>query len=173
MKSTGLGFLLLFSGVSGAADAQPRRHFEIPASVRHEHQAVHARLEEAIRAGGTVGRAASDLAQVLGPHFQREEEIALPPLALLADLAGDRMPAGAEAVLPMTDALKSELPAMLQEHQRIRAAVDRLRQAAIAEKKTKVVSFADQLAQHAQAEEEVYYPAAVLVGEVLRARLQR
>lgn len=70
----------------------------------------------------------------------------------------------------MTDSLKGELPRMLEEHKGIRAAVKALRAAAAAEQAPKYEKLADQLALHAQTEEEVLYPAAVLVGELLRAR---
>jgi hypothetical protein len=51
-----------------------------------------------------------------------------------------------------------------------RPAVDGLRQAAVAEDAQKYQQLADQLAHHAQTEEEVLYPTAILVGDVLRAR---
>ena len=146
---------------------------EIPKSVQAEHEAIHSALNEASRAPGGVGAAAQELAKVLHPHFVREEEIALPPLGLLARLAADPSAAAMANVLTMTDALKRELPLMLQEHERIRAAVEKLRRAAHAENSEKYERLADHLALHAQTEEEVLYPAAILVGEVLRARLQQ
>jgi iron-sulfur cluster repair protein YtfE (RIC family) len=72
----------------------------------------------------------------------------------------------------MTDSLKSELPRMLEEHKKIRVAVDKLRVAARAEQSTKYEQLAEQLALHAQTEEEVLYPAGMLVGDIIRARLQ-
>lgn len=60
---------------------------EIPTSVRTEHGAIHDTLKEATRATGRVGPAAQELARILHPHFVREEEIALPPLGLLSQLA--------------------------------------------------------------------------------------
>src|SRR5689334_25339137 len=65
----------------------PAQAFEIPASMRAEHEEIHAALERATQATGRVGEAARALAKVLHPHFVREEQIALPPLALLATLA--------------------------------------------------------------------------------------
>jgi iron-sulfur cluster repair protein YtfE (RIC family) len=144
----------------------------IPESIEREHAAIHALLVEATQAPGRVGSAAKALASVLHPHFVREEEIALPPLGLLAPLAAGT-PIG-EAVLAdalaMTEALRAELPRMLDEHQRIRTAVEALRLAAAAEQATKFEELAAQLALHAQSEEELLYPAAVLVGDMLRAR---
>ena len=145
----------------------------IPRSVQAEHEAIHSTLKEATRTPGAVGAAAQELAKVLHPHFVREEEVALPPLGLLAPLAGGASPAEMTDVLAMTDALKRELPQMLEEHERIRAAVENLRRAARAENSEKYERLAEQLALHAQTEEEVLYPAAILVGEILRARLQQ
>lgn len=147
---------------------------EIPKSVRDEHEIIHSALVEATRAPGRVGAAATSLAQVLHPHFVREEEIALPPLRLLAPLAAGAGVSESEAseALAMTDALKRELPRMLEEHQGIRAAVEGLRQAAVSEGVLKYQQLADQLALHAKTEEEVLYPAALLVGELIRVRRQ-
>jgi hypothetical protein len=88
--------------------------------------------------------------------------------------AGDHLPETVVSeALAMTDALRAELPRMLEEHKQIRAAVDTLRQAARTEQATKYEQLAGQLALHAQTEEEVLYPVAVLVGEIIRARRQR
>ena len=59
----------------------------IPESIRVEHEAIHEALVRATKAPGSVGAAARELAAVLHPHFVREEQIALPPLGLLAPLA--------------------------------------------------------------------------------------
>ena len=73
----------------------------------------------------------------------------------------------------MTSALRLEMPRMLEEHVRIRAAVAQLRAAAEAAGAEAEVELADELALHARTEEEVLYPAALLVGDLLRARLLR
>ena len=144
--------------------------FEIPASMRAEHEEIHAALERATHAPGRVGEAARALAKVLHPHFVREEQIALPPLALLAPLARGEFTEAMRDVLPMTDALRAELPRMLEEHVAIRAATERLGEAARAERNTAVSRLAEQLAVHATSEEEMFYPAAVLVGDIVRGR---
>jgi hypothetical protein len=148
---------------------------EIPRSMQVEHETIHAALVAATKHRGRIGQAARDLADVLHPHFVREELIALPPLGLLARLASNATVTETEAAqtLEMTDSLQRELPRMLEEHKRIRAAVERLRAVAQSAAAMKVVELSDDLALHAQTEEEVMYPAAVLVGEVLRARAKR
>lgn len=142
----------------------------IPASVRAEHQEIHSTLVAATKGKGRVGAAARELAKLLEPHFEREEQIALPPLGLLAPLSRGEFNAQMRDVLPMTDSLRAELPRMLEEHKAIHAATERMGQAARADKDTKVARLAEQLALHAQSEEEVYYPAAILVGDLVRAR---
>jgi hypothetical protein len=144
---------------------------EIPKSIQAEHEAIHELLIEATAQPGRVGIQARMLADVLHPHFVREEQIALPPLGLLAPLARAEVRGDVGAVLAMTDSLRSELPRMLDEHKAIRAAVDALREAARIEGAVKYERLADQLALHALTEEEVLYPAAVLVGDLIRARM--
>ncbi len=73
----------------------------------------------------------------------------------------------------MTDALERELPKMLSEHAAIKDAAGRFRAAAERAGMRDYVHFADQLAAHARQEEEILYPAAVLVGRyVAQAPLQ-
>jgi len=70
----------------------------------------------------------------------------------------------------MTDSLRHELPRMLQEHEAIAAAARRLAQVARAARAGDVARFAEALLTHARMEEEVLYPAAILVGELIRAQ---
>jgi hypothetical protein len=161
-------------GASGTDAHTTQTGIEIPQSIQVEHGAIHSTLVEATQAAGPVGAAALELAEVLHPHFVREEEIALPPLALLAQLAarGPIPAAQLAAVRALSDTLAAELPRMLAEHKQIRAAVEKLRAVAQAEQMPKYVRLAEELALHAQTEEEVLYPTAVLVGEIIRARQQ-
>lgn len=139
-----------------------------PASVKAEHDELHRELVVATKAGGRTGKAAEVVAELMHPHFVKEEEFALPPLGLIAELAQGRLPAHATAVLGMTDKLEAELPTMLAEHKEIIGALNELIAAATAEKRFEQVNFAERLLAHARAEEEVMYPAAILVGKWVR-----
>lgn len=145
---------------------------KIPEALQIEHEVIHSTLVEGTKMPGKVGIAAKKLADVLDPHFVREEEIALPPLGLLAPLAAgsNLSTVKVSEVLAMTDSLKRELPKMLEEHKKIRAAVENLAEAAKEEKAIKYQELAHDLTIHAQNEEEIMYPAAILVGEIIRAR---
>jgi hypothetical protein len=159
-------------GQAGRAGAQ-KSVITIPQSLQAEHEEIHEALVAATRAPGRIGAAAKELAAVLDPHFERENQIALPPLGLLAPLAAGETPAGVQDALTMSDALRKELPRMLEEHKRIRAATEKLRTAAREEKASDHERFAEALAAHAQTEEEILYPAAILVGDVIRARMAK
>lgn len=146
---------------------------ETPPSLKAEHDALHAALAAATREPGRTGEAARAVARVLHPHFEKEEEYALPPLGLLRDLSEGRVTPGMADVIAMTETLEVELPRMLAEHKDIAAALDRLIDAAKAEGKPDVVRFAKELMQHARIEEEIAYPAALLVGRYVKAALAR
>lgn len=71
----------------------------------------------------------------------------------------------------MTDKLKSDLRGMLEDHQAIVGALELLVSAAHAEDHHETADFALRLMHHAMLEEQVMYPAALLVGEYVRLRL--
>jgi hypothetical protein len=140
----------------------------IPAPLKAEHDELHDDLKKATNLGGRAGEAAKAVAKVLHPHFIKEEEFALPPLGLLMDLARGAPVRERDAVLAMTDRLAAELPEMLGEHKAIVAALKALVDAANDEGKPEAARFAEKLILHAQAEEEVSYPTAILVGRYLK-----
>ncbi|MBM4462975.1 MAG: hypothetical protein FJ012_06505 [Chloroflexi bacterium] len=147
--------------------------FVVPQSLKLEHEELHAELTEATRAGGMVGKAAKAVEKVLHTHFAREEEYSLPPLGLLRLLAEGRITADMRAVILMTNRLKADLGQMLEEHKAIVDALRSLSEASQKENKTRYVQFADRLILHAQTEEEVLYPAAILIGEYLKLKSAR
>lgn len=145
--------------------------FQIPPALKAEHEELHNELASATKAGGRTGEAAMAVAKLMHPHFVKEEEYALPPLGLLAALSKGQIEAGMADVLKMTNKLEAELPRMLAEHQEIVAALQQLVQAAKADNRPQVVEFAEKLIAHAQTEEQVSYPTALLVGRYIKAAL--
>lgn len=144
--------------------------FHIPSSLKLEHEKLHHMLSEAAKLPGNTGEAAKAVAQLMHPHFIKEEEFALPPLGLLQLLSEGNFSEDMKEVLPMTDKLKIELPQMLIEHQKIITALKMLTQYATAENHPDVVAFANELMMHAQTEEEVTYPTAILIGEYIKVK---
>lgn len=144
----------------------------IPSSLKAEHEELHTRLTQTIKLGGTTGAAAIKVADLLHPHFTKEEQYALPPLGLLEPLAAGNTPDNAEEVVAEINQFKVELPEMLLEHEKIVAALKSLEDEARKENHPQVKVFAQKLILHALTEEQVMYPAAILVGEVLSERLK-
>jgi ribosomal protein S7 len=147
------------------------KEFKIPKSLQAEHAELHEELAKAIAAGGKVSEAAKTVAALLHTHFEKEEEYALPPLGVLSELAQGRVTPEMKSAIVMADKLKADLPHMLQEHKDIVVALRKLVAAAEQENKLEHARFAEKLILHAQNEEEVLYPAAILVGEYLKLRL--
>jgi hypothetical protein len=145
----------------------------VPASLKAEHDQLHLELAKATREPGALGEAARELADLLHPHFQKEEQYALPPLGLLTRLAWGTATAEMSWVVPLARRLKAELPLMLLEHKDIVAAARRFRARADEAGREDYQRFADALLIHAHLEEEVLYPAAELVGEYLALKLQK
>ena len=144
-----------------------------PESLRYEHEELHEQLDRAIRSGGATGDAARQVLEVVGPHVRLEESFAIPPLMLLPALASGLVPDDIGEILEQSARLKEELAGMLADHQRIVGALKRLMQAAIEEKKAGFADFARRLILHAQMEEEILYPAAILVGDYVRLLRER
>lgn len=138
-----------------------------------EHEELHAALVQATKTGGKTGEAAKAVAKVLHHHFVKEEEFALPPIGLLSLLARGKIDKKMLGVLAMTDRLKAELGQMLHEHKAVVAALKKLVAAAKKEKLPEHARFAEKLMLHAQTEEEVLYPAAILIGDFLKLKFER
>ena len=147
--------------------------FEIPPALRLEHDELRNFLVRASKEHGELGNAARLVARLAEPHFAKEEKLAMPALGLLPALArGEYDPAMGE-LLAHTDWLAQHLDDLLAEHKAIVGALEGLLDVARAQNRPEYVDFAENLMIHATMEEQVLYPAAVLVGEYLKLRLPR
>jgi hypothetical protein len=137
---------------------------QIPDSLKNAHAALHGSLRRAMREPGHTGEVARRIMEIMDGHMLREEKFALRPLGLLQALGrGETPPDLAEAVR-MVDGLKREMPQMIAEHRQIAELLRQFAQDAEAEGKAEYVAVAQELIVHAQLEEDVLYPAAMLVG---------
>lgn len=147
--------------------------FKIPEPLKLEHEELHSELAKITKMKGKIGDAAKAVAEILHPHFVKEEEYALPPLGLLKPLLRGKISPEMGKVLIMTERLKTELHQMLKEHKAIVSELEKLVVAAKKERMAEYAHFAEKLILHARNEEEVLYPAAILIGEYLKLRLNR
>ena len=145
--------------------------FNGPVTLNEEHEELHNELARITEAGGAIGEAAKKVAVIMHPHFVKEEEYAMPPLGLLEPLSMGVIKEEMREILLITDKLKAMLPQMLSEHQAIVEALINLANVSIKENKMEIAFIAKKLISHVRNEEEILYPAALLVGEFLRLKL--
>lgn len=144
----------------------------VPHPMWMEHEELLLQLKTAADLDGRVGRAARAVVKALQPHAEKEEAYALPPLGLLPQLAAGNVTPEMARVLQLTDLLKADLPHMLEEHKAIVATLLDLIDIAKAEGQPDCARLAEKLILHTQAEEEIAYPTAILIGEYLKLRLK-
>lgn len=147
-----------------------KMELKIPESLKTEHEKLHQILFKATKENGEIGNAAKEVAKILHNHFVNEEKLAIPPLGLLYDLSNGKINDEMKFVLELTENLKKDLPHMLEEHKEIIKSLNKLDEAAKKQNKTEYVEFAESLRLHAKTEEEILYPAAILVGEFIKAK---
>ena len=143
----------------------------LPEVIRNEHIAFHHDLAEAVGSGGKTGAIAKEIAESIFKHFSKEEDIAMPQLVLLIPLAKGKIEPSMKKMLVLTDKMKEKHSEFEHEHKAIQIGLERLVAAAKAENKFNIVVFADRLIDHTKVEEEIIYPASVLIGEYLRLKL--
>ena len=103
-------------------------------------------------------------------HFKEEEDYIFPALGLLPLLANGQLPKETKNVQLLTEKAKSMMDHMSAEHQLITAYIGELKQASAAENLPAIIEFEKAVSQHAKSEEEVYFPAAIMVGEYLKLK---
>ena len=141
----------------------------IPQALRLEHADICTVLADLAVESGPIGAAALRVSRLYVPHFEQEEQVVFPVFGLLRDLVtGDVCPEMAELLPLISDFQASQVGS---EHQMIAAAVQALEHAARAEGCTQVLAFTNRLQVHERIEDEVIYPAVILVGKYLRASL--
>ena len=144
---------------------------EYPESSLPEHRELRGILTRAMSAGGQTAVAADGVRRVLYPHMRLEEAFAAPPLSLLPKVAAGEITPDMEKIIEVSAMLKLQLPRMLEQHRTIVTALKALLRAATEERHAAYVQFAQRLMHHAQQEEEMLYPAAILVGEYVKLKL--
>lgn len=138
---------------------------KVPDSLKNSHDGLHVGLKRAMREPGRTGDVARRIMQIMDGHMLREEKFALRPLGMLKELGRGETPADLAEAGRLAQGLKSEMAQMVAEHRQIAELLHELAREAEAEGKPDYVQLAEEMILHAQLEEDVLYPAALLVGE--------
>jgi hypothetical protein len=110
------------------------------------------------------------LYELLDYHFSEEERYVFPPLRVLPELAAGKIPEESDAIIEATMEFKSNLAKLLAEHQMITALLNDYRLQSKKQHDTVFSELERDLAQHAKVEEEIYFPAVVVIGDYLRLK---
>ncbi len=138
-----------------------------PASIERTHQELLGLMVAAQHLQGKTGALATKLARNLQPHLDREDEYALPLLGLLRTLVKGKLNLSeAKRASTLYARLREEYPRMTRERQELAKLIEQLKKVSSEEGHPTATRFAEKLEQHAQAEEELLYPAAFLAGRL-------
>jgi len=139
-----------------------------PSVIKEEHEDLHRLLSKLSAIRSKVGEEARKVEETLKPHFEKEEKLALPLLGLLKNIAEDKSIEDPQRAAELADKFATEYEKMLQEHAEISKSLESLETVARTAKKRAAVTFVKNLRRHAKLEEEVLYPAALLICNSLR-----
>jgi hypothetical protein len=138
-----------------------------PTSISAVHQDLLQLLVTAQSLQGKTGRVAEEIARLLKPHIEKEEHLFLPLLGILPDVVDGRLsPSSAKRASKLYAKVKDEYKIMLEEHKVLDKALAKLRRVADEEGHPTATRFAELLKAHSLGEDQILYPAAVLVGRI-------
>lgn len=143
---------------------------EVPSSIRAEHQYLLDKIYKISLFQDSTGRVAIKLNELMQHHFNEEEDYVLPPLGLLPLLSTGKLPEQSKEVIVLTEKLKSQLSHMSAEHQLIKAFMAELILVASKENHPEIIEFEKEIHKHANTEEEILFPTAILIGEYLKLK---
>ena len=144
---------------------------EVPSSIKETHLAILERIQKMTMYNDSSAGIAMKLDSLMQHHFKEEEDLILPPLGLLPSLANDQMPEQTKDVIRLSENIKTMMTHMSVEHQLIAAYIKELKQASTMENQAEIMEFEKEVIKHAVSEEEIFFPAAIMVGEYLKLKL--
>jgi hypothetical protein len=176
--ATSVAALVMVGGVgarSPRAAAQPRlavqeRLFPIPMSLVQEHAELNTALNAAANLPDETGAAARRVLALITPHIKDEQRRVFPLLNLLPPLGKQEIEPWMADLLPVADRLRDDIETIRRAHAPIRNALDELNIVAWREGHEEYAFLAQRIRQHIQMEEEILYPAALVVGDYLRLK---
>ena len=145
---------------------------EVPSSLKKTHSELLQQLHQFTLINDSSATVALKLEELMLHHFLEEEDYILSPLGLLPSLSKGQFPEHPQEIIILSEKAKSQIDHMSAEHQLITAYIEELKQASAEENQPAIIAFEKDVSKHALSEEEVYFPAAIMVGEYLKSKLK-
>ncbi len=159
-------------GVSGLALAQTASEaHEIPQSQTAEHADNLVHLAALAKHPGEVGAIAARAVALFKQHDAREAEYIMPPLSLLPYLADGKITPDMQWAVVMADRVKADRELIFTEHTKMIEVLNELQFAGQKAHDEEAVDFAKSAAVDALNDVEILEPMAVVIGDILRAKL--
>ncbi|HEX5176651.1 MAG TPA: hypothetical protein VFV83_06465 [Chthoniobacteraceae bacterium] len=146
---------------------------KLPEALHLSHAQLSVALTKVSHAGGRTTAVAEDIAQILEPHFEREEAKVLRILGLLAPLAAGQFDPEWMEDDSEWEKLETNESVLNLEHRELVAAGEELLAIAREEDAPEVLDFAERLLLRIRLDEEVFYRAALLIRNYLRLRARK
>lgn len=176
MKALSYLFLLIFILQCKPKNENSLAQFpgkpEVPSTLKNVHAELLAQLHQFTLIKDSSAKFSLKLQELMLHHFKEEEDFVLPPLGLLPSLASGQLPEKTNDIIKFNGNIRSQMDHLSAEHQLIKAYIEELKQASTAENQPGILEFGKEVSKHAVSEEEVYFPAAILVGEYLKLKTQ-
>lgn len=154
-----------------AVGGLPAGHFfaspRSPVSILLGHRRLERELAGTLEAGGLVGLVAQNTAKALRVHFREEEELLFPLISYIAALPGGAAIPEHEEMQILTGRLEAAMPGLLEDHRTIRESFEDLADAVRGADGGRLADFTEMFSVHAFTEEQIHFPAALLVGETV------
>ncbi len=142
----------------------------VPGSIKEEYENLYQSLKNAAIVPGQVGEAAKDAFRLVQPHYEKDQEFALPPLKYLTTIADEKLTGEIEKIHNMSSRLKRQLPQMRLELDGITMALEKLASVALKEDKREYHTMSRNFIRFMESEDQILYPATVLIGDLIKAK---
>lgn len=140
---------------------------ETPISLQLDHEVLLSKLNEIASTESNVALNAKNVADVFRAHFRREEKTVLPQLSLLMTIVEGQWSIDTKEALLKNNILIKEFQELKGEHQKIHKAAEEMVKVSLKENNKEAKKIAEEIILHIQIEEEVSYPAILLINKYL------
>lgn len=139
-----------------------------PKSLQDDHQVLLSELKQVASLESGVAENAKNVANAFEAHFNREENTVLPQLSLLMAIAEGNWNIDTKEALLENNILLNEFRDLKNEHKKIFDAAKEMIRVAEKEKNSDAKKIAESIMLHIQVEEEVSYPAIMMISKYIK-----